>query len=336
MSTSLGRQPVPLPAQLTDSRAQRTEQLPRPSRARCPLRTRPGHAALALERRLRGGGSERRRHPPVPGATAPPAPSPATASRAERPAPKRKWKGRHARAARQSGAQRGRAAAAPPFPRKPRRGQSSPHKGGSQAAGKFSAAAGEMARVRAAGRPGPATNKSGNFCAQPTARLSRTPRRRLPAPRLSATARRGTAAPGRGWLGAGLSAQGSAPGGEGRAASHLRSAEGAGAEHVPGAGGPGHACRAGAPGAGGGRAAPAATTLHAAGAGGRLGRGRQAPPAGRLHSGNKAPLAFPSRRHHVTSSGGGGKGATPPRIGLAHPTGRRQSREGEVVVLRRG
>lgn len=174
----------------------------------------------------------------------------------------------------------------------------------------------------------------GNLYSQPTARLSRTPRRRLPVPRLTATARRGTAAPGRGWLGAGFSARGSTAGEGRRAAPHLRSAEGARGKART------WRRRAGARvprwGAGSGRR-PSRTGCHyfaRGGAGGWLGRGRQAPPAGRLHSGNRVPPAFPSRRHHVTSSGGGGKGR--PLPAPASPALLRGAENGSLPVPRRG
>lgn len=287
-----------------------------------PLQTRSGPPRpLAVERRLRGGGSERAMAParsrgnstarPIPGRRQP------------RRAPKGNWKGRHARPpGAAEGARRGWAAAAPPFPRKPRRGQRSPHKGGPQAAGKFSAAAGETARSGRRGRPSPAANKSENLYSQSTARHSRTPRRRLPVPRLAATARQGPAAPGRGWLGASFSARAARRAEEGGRGAP---AEGAGGERA-------RTWRrrawARVPrwGAGSGRR-PSRTGCHYFARGGSGRAARAGPPGSTRRAAplrEQGPRRLPSPPPPCHFLRGRWEGATLPRTGVAHPSEERR------------
>lgn len=160
-------------------------------------------------------------------------------------------------------------------------------------------------------------------------------RRRLPVPRLTATARRGAAAPRRGWLGAGFSSRGSTPGGGGRAAPHLRSAEGA----------RGRArtwrrrawARVPRWGAGSGRR-PSRTGCHYFARGGSGQAARAGPPGSTRRA---APLreqgpprlpSPPSVCHFLLGRRGW---ETPPRTSVSRSSGHRRGGEGELPAPRR-
>lgn len=309
--------------QLTDSRVQRSEQPPRPTRAE-PVRSGPAGARRARcgaappGRRQRAGDGAR----PFPGQPhRPPHPRPPPA------APRRRKSGRGSTAAR-----RGR--------------------GGSAGLGRRSSAVSTEtpARAELATQRGPAGVRKilggrgrngagpggrgdpGNLYSQPTARLSRTPRRRLPVHSLTATARRGGAGSGLVFPpGAARRAQ------EGGRPHTCGARRAPGEEHVPGAGGPGHACRAGAPGAGGGRAAPAATTLHAAErAGGSGGAARLHPPGGSTPGTGCPPPSLPAVIMSLPPGAVGRGDPSPPRPRPPFSEERRAGVGGAAPRLRKG